>query len=123
MKRIYHLATCSTNKAILKQWQPGAEVEMWEIKSQPMTEAVVDEMKALAGSYEALFSRKAVKYREMGLAQQQLTEADYRRLILTDYTFLKRPVAIVGSEIFIGNAAPVVSAAALAFHPDSSPSA
>jgi arsenate reductase len=39
----------------------------------------------------------------MGLKDQQLTEADYRRLVLEEYTFLKRPVALVGNRIFIGS--------------------
>ena len=46
----------------------------------------------------------------MGLHEQTLTEKDYRRLILEEYTFLKRPVAIVGKQIFIGNTKAVVEA-------------
>jgi arsenate reductase len=34
----------------------------------------------------------------------ELTEADYKKYIIQEYTFLKRPVAIVDGEIFIGNA-------------------
>jgi arsenate reductase len=60
-------------------------------------------MKKLAGSYEALFSRRARKFVEMGLKDKKLGEMDYRALILEEYTFLKRPVAIVGSDIFIGS--------------------
>jgi arsenate reductase len=67
-------------------------------------------MKELAGSFEALFSRRAIKYRSLGLHEQTLTEKDYRRLILEEYTFLKRPVAIVGKQIFIGNTKAVVEA-------------
>lgn len=104
MKKIYHLSTCSTCQKILAE--VGAvkkKVQLQDIKTEPITPAQLDEMKALAGSYEALFSRKAIKYRSMGLAEKQLTEKDYRELILSEYTFLKRPVAVVGSQIFIGN--------------------
>ena len=66
-------------------------------------------MKKLAGSYEALFSRKAMKFRSMGLHEKQLGEKDYRKLILEEYTFLKRPVAIVNGKIFIGNTKAVVA--------------
>lgn len=110
-KKIYHLATCSTCVRIIKALAPGPDVELQDIKSQAMTAAQVDEMKALAGSYEALFSRKAQKYKSMGLANQTLTEADYRRLILEEYTFLKRPVMLIGDAIFVGNAAKTVEAA------------
>ncbi|HEY8919750.1 MAG TPA: ArsC/Spx/MgsR family protein, partial [Chitinophaga sp.] len=55
-----------------------------------------------AGSYEALFSRRSQKYRPMGLHEKTLTEKDYRDLILQEYTFLKRPVAIVDGKIYVG---------------------
>ncbi len=111
MKKIYHLSTCDTCKRILKELQPDEGVELREIKSQPLSEQEVDEMKGLAGSYEALFSRRARKFRGLGLHEMELTEDDYRKYLLTDYTFLKRPVVIVDGNIFIGNAKKVVEAA------------
>jgi len=67
----------------------------------------------LAGSAESLFSRVALKYRSMGLNTMTLSEKDYRKYILEEYTFLKRPVMIVGKEIFIGNSKKVVEVAKL----------
>jgi arsenate reductase (glutaredoxin) len=72
----------------------------------------LDEMAKIAGSYEALFSRIAIKYRTLGLNAKNLSEKDYRKLILEEYTFLKRPVLLLGSEIFIGNSPKNVAAAA-----------
>jgi arsenate reductase len=60
-------------------------------------------MKKMTGSYEALFSRRAMKYKELGLKDKQLSEKDYRRFILDEYTFLKRPVVIMGNKIFVGS--------------------
>ena len=57
----------------------------------------------MAGSYEALFSRRAMKYKEWGLKDKPLTEKDYRDLILQEYTFLKLPVVVNGKKIFIGS--------------------
>jgi arsenate reductase len=68
-----------------------------------MTRKQLEEMKKLAGSYEALFSRRALKYKELGLKDKQLTEEDYKNYILEEDTFLKRPVTIVNEQIFIGN--------------------
>lgn len=110
MKKIYHLKTCSTCQRILKEINPDSSVVLQDIKTEAMTAEQVDEMKALAGSYEALFSRKAMKYRAMGLHEKELSEADYRKLILEEYTFLKRPVAIIDDAIFIGNSKKVVAA-------------
>lgn len=102
MKKIYHLGTCSTNIRILKELNLEG-VELQDIKKERMTENQVHEMAKLAGSYEALFSRKAMKYRSMGLNKIDLSEADYKKYIVQEYTFLKRPVAILDGTIFIGN--------------------
>lgn len=76
---------------------------MQDIKFEKITPAQLDEMKKLAGSYESLFSRRAMKYKELGLKNKKLEEKDYRRYILDEYTFLKRPVTIIGNKIFIGS--------------------
>lgn len=113
MKKIYHLGTCSTNKRILGSINLK-DVELQEIKTTPITAQQIEEMQALAGSYEALFSRKAMKYKSLGLNEKQLSEADYKKYILEEYTFLKRPVAIVNEQIFIGNSKKTVEALQLA---------
>lgn len=112
MKKIYHLSTCDTNRRILKEWQPSDEVELQDIKTNKITPEQIDEMASLSGSFESLFSRRSRSYKAMGLADKTLSEQDYRDLILSDYTFLKRPVLIVDDQIFIGNAKANVEAAA-----------
>jgi len=84
------------------------DFEKQDIKKDQMSFDQIDQMKALAGSYEVLFSRKAMKYRSMGLADQNLGEDDYRKLIQEEYTFLKRPVFIVGDKVFVGNSKKVI---------------
>ena len=83
---------------------------MQDIKFEKITEKQLDEMKKMAGSYEALFSRRAMKYKEWGLKDKQLTEKDYRQYILEEYTFLKRPVVIIDNKIFVGSEKKVVEA-------------
>ena len=109
--KVYYLGSCDTCQKILKEWNLGADAVLQDIKTEKITEAQLDEMAALAGGYEPLFSRRALKYKALGLAQLKLEEADYRRYILEEYTFLKRPVAVLGNEIFVGNANAVVEAA------------
>ncbi|NQY66142.1 MAG: hypothetical protein HRT72_00235 [Flavobacteriales bacterium] len=103
MKKIYHLSTCSTCSRILKEISIDESFELQDIKSNKITEEQLLEMRALSGSYEALFSRKAIKYRTMKLGDKNLSEIDIKKLILEDYTFLKRPVSLINKEIFIGN--------------------
>lgn len=87
---------------ILKQI-PLEGFVLQEIKSEPITVKQLEEMKNISGSYESLFSRRAKKYKEMGLKDQNLSEKDYKQLILDHYTFLKRPVIILNDNIYIGS--------------------
>ena len=104
MNKIYCLSTCSTCNRILKEIQAEKKgFALQDIKTERITPAQLDELKKKAGSYEALFSRRAIRYKEMGLKDKPLTEKDYRALILEEYTFLKRPVVIKGEEIFVGS--------------------
>jgi arsenate reductase len=104
MKKIYHLGNCTTCLAIIKETKVDKKgFVMQDIKFEKITTAQLDEMKRMAGSFEALFSRRALKYKELGLKDKQLTENDYRKFILDEYTFLKRPVVIIVDEIFIGS--------------------
>ena len=104
MKKIYHLGNCTTCQAIIKKTaidKKGFVTQ--DIKFEKITPAQLDEMKNIAGSYEALFSRRALKYKELGLKDKKLAEKDYRKFILEEYTFLKRPVVIINDKIFIGS--------------------
>jgi arsenate reductase len=104
MNKIYHLSSCTTCQRILEETGIGGKkFVMQDIKTEQITPEQLDALKEKTGSYEALFSRRALKYKELGLKDKQLTEADYRRLILGEYTFLKRPVVLVGKAIFVGS--------------------
>lgn len=108
---MYHLATCSTCSAIIKETGVNIKgIELQDIKTEKITPAQLEEMKKMAGSYEALFSRRALKYKELGLKDKTLTEKDYRNYILEEYTFLKRPVTILNNKIFVGNDKKTVAA-------------
>lgn len=111
MKKIYHLGNCTTCQAIIRETGIDKKgFDMQDIKTEPITPAQLDEMKKLMGSYEKLFSRRALKYKEMGLKNKTLAEKDYRQLILDEYTFLKRPVVIIGNTIFSGSEKKTVEA-------------
>lgn len=111
MRKIYFLASCSTCQRIIKELGGLEDFEMQNIKEDKMTKQQIEQMKEMAGSYEALFSRRAMKYRSMGLNEMSLTEKDYKKYILEEYTFLKRPVLIIDDAIFVGNSKKVVAAA------------
>ncbi len=111
MRKIYYLKTCSTCQRILKALPQLDTFELQDIKTEPITVKQVEEMAKMAGSYEALFSKRATLYKEMGLKDENLTEADFKRYILEHYTFLSRPVIIADGKIFVGNSPKTVEAA------------
>jgi arsenate reductase len=106
---LFHLSTCNTCQRIIQETGAAEKLALQDIKTESISPDQIDAMKNLAGSYEALFSRRAMKFRSMGLHEQELNEEDYRKHILAEYTFLKRPVAIVNGEIFVGNSKKVVA--------------
>ncbi len=112
MKKIYYLSTCDTCKRIITELElKDKEFVFQDIKTEKITSVQLEEMKNLVGSYEALFSRIARKYKELGLSSKTLTEADYKKFILEEYTFLKRPVIILNNKIFVGNSKAAIVAA------------
>ncbi|WP_339833248.1 ArsC/Spx/MgsR family protein [uncultured Flavobacterium sp.] len=106
MDKIYYLASCDTCRKIIKSLPKGIELEFQDIRQDKITVEEIEKMHELAGSYEALFSKRAQLYKERNLKNQKLTEDDYKALILEHYTFLSRPVFIIKNEIFIGNTQP-----------------
>lgn len=111
MKTFFYLKSCDSCQKILKSLPENHGLSLHDIKQEPLDAAQIDRLKNLAGSYEALFSRKAQLYKSLGLKDQKLTEDDYRRYLLEHYTFLSRPVFVMDEKIFIGNQASTVQKA------------
>ena len=105
--KIYYLASCDTCRKIIKTLPKNANLVFRDIKQDPISPEELDEMVRLSGSYEALFSKKAILYKTLDLKNKNLTETDYKNYILEHYTFLSRPVFIIDNKIFIGNSQPV----------------
>ncbi len=104
MKAIYFLSSCSTCQQILKQLNPKSDVQLIDIKQTNIDAETLDWIKSKVGSYEALFSKRAMKYRGQGLHEMVLSEQDYRKHMLEEYTFLKRPFIVYNENVWIGNA-------------------
>lgn len=116
MKKMYYLKTCSTCIRIIKELNLPDAVIFQDIKTEEITVKQIEELKKLAGSYEALFSKRAKLYKDMGLKDQHLTEKDFKHYILDHYTFLSRPVLVFNDQIFIGNSAKTVATAKAFIH-------
>jgi arsenate reductase len=104
MNKVFYLSTCDTCKRIIDELElKEKQFQFQDIKTEKITEDQLRGLKEKAGSYEALFSKIARKYKELKLNEKKLTEEEMKKLILEEYTFLKRPVIFTKDKLFIGN--------------------
>lgn len=113
---IFHLSSCNTCQRIIGELGDLEGVEIQNVKEKHISAKELDFAMKKVGSYEALFNKRAMKYRSMGLNTQSLTEKEWRKYILEEYTFLKRPLAIINDEVYAGNAKKTVEALKEAIH-------
>lgn len=73
-----------------------------DIKREPLDRAEIKRLAALVGGAENLFSRRSVKYRELGLKDKTLSEDEMLDLMAGEYTFLKRPILVIGDRAVAG---------------------
>jgi arsenate reductase len=78
-------------------------MDLIDIKQRNITADDLDSLAGQLGSYEALFNKRAQKFKALSNGTIELTDKDYRAHILDEYTFLKRPVFIFDDAIFVGN--------------------
>lgn len=112
MRKVFYLSTCNTCSRIIKELQiDELDFEFQDIKTNPISSEDLDKLCQQVGSYEALFNKRARKYKSMNLKDKTISEDEWKSLILEEYTFLKRPVIIIDDEYFIGNSKKVVQTA------------
>ncbi len=120
MKAVYFLSTCSTCQRILKQLNLPSDISLIDIKQTNISAEALDEIAGMAGSYERIFSKKAMKYKSLGYDKRTLSELEYRHIIVEEYTFLRRPVIVYDDFFSIGNSKEEVNKA-IAFFENLSP--
>ncbi len=81
-----------------------------DLKAQPLEEAEVRDLARKVGGVEALFSKRAMKYRAMGLHERELSEDEMARLMAEEYTFVTRPVIVRGDRATAGFSAKRIDA-------------
>jgi arsenate reductase (glutaredoxin) len=104
---VYWLPYCTTcQKAVAHLRSKGVQVSAFrDLKAEPLTESEVRELASKVGGADALFSRRAMKYRQRGLHEQELSEDDLVRLMAEEYTFVTRPVIVRGDRATAGYSA------------------
>lgn len=101
---LYWLPSCSTCQKA-ERWlnRRGVGVTKFrDIKDEPLARNEVIELTRIVGGVSDLFSKRAVLYREMKLSERTLSEEEMTDLMTDEYTFLKRPIIMIGEKAVAG---------------------
>ncbi len=112
MRKVFYLPHCKTCQKVLDELgitEDGFDLQ--NTKEKHISAKELDMLKKKVGSYEELFNRRSMKYRSMGLKDKEISEKEYRKLILGEYTFLKRPTIVIDDEVFLATTKKAVAAA------------
>ena len=109
MHLFYYLGSCDTCKSITKTLTLTDNIKQIDVKKNPLTEEQLEALYELSGSYEALLNKRAQKLKEID--KSTLDEVNIKALLLSHYTFLKRPVLLYQDNLYIGNTKATVAAA------------
>jgi arsenate reductase len=100
----YWLPNCSTCQKAKRRldYHRVALTKLRDIKTEPLSRPEIERLAALLGGAENLFSRRSVKYRELGLKDKMISENEMLDLMASEYTFLKRPVLVINDKAVAG---------------------
>lgn len=102
--KLYGLPHCSTcQKAVAYLEELGIEIESFhDVKENQLSKKEVEELVKLVGGAENLFSKRAMKYRSLGLNEMELSDDDLLKYMFEEYTFIRRPVLVYGDVALAG---------------------
>lgn len=101
---VYWLPHCTTcQKAVAYLQEKHVPISAFrDLKAQPLERAEIEDLARKVGGVEKLFSKRAMKYRSMGLHEQTLSDDDLLRLMTEEYTFITRPVIVRAARATAG---------------------
>ena len=100
----YWMPNCSTCQKA-KGWleRRGVKIaDFRDIRDMPLTRKEVEGLVKMLGGPAELFSRRAIKYREMKLNEREVPPGEMLDLMTDEYTFLKRPIMVIGKNATAG---------------------
>ncbi len=102
--KLYGLPHCSTcKKAVEFLENAGVEVENFhDVKENRLSRKEIEKLVKLVGGVDKLFSKRAMKYRSMGLHEKDLSENELIDHMVDEYTFIRRPVLVADKVALAG---------------------
>lgn len=86
-----------------KKWMEEHEVEFEfiDIKKDPLSRAELKELEHKVG-LDVLVNRRGRKWRDLGLADKDLSNEELFEQLLEHQTMIKRPVLLKGESVLVG---------------------
>ena len=102
MIQVYGIKNCNKIRDTL-QWLKEHEIEhtFYDLKKEPLTREELDEFVHRIG-LDVLLNKKGMKWRQLGLKDQELDDNQLFDQLLEHQTMMKRPVLINGEAILVG---------------------
>lgn len=111
MNYFLYLSSCDTCKRIIAELPLTQDVEMIDIKKNPITQNQLTDLYQATGSYVELINKRAQLFKKRLIDTQNISEETAKKLLLEHYTFLKRPVLVYQNRVFIGNSKATIAGA------------
>lgn len=101
---VYWLPYCSTCvKAEQFLLEHGADIQAYvNLKTESMNRETLIELAEGVGGVSQLFSKRAMKYRALGLHEKTLSDEEMLNYMQEEYTFVKRPVIVTNRGVRAG---------------------
>lgn len=102
MIQVYGIKNCNKIRDTL-QWLKEHEIEytFYDLKKEPLTREELDEFVHRIG-LDVLVNKRGMKWRQLGLKDQDLSDDELFDRLLEHQTMMKRPVLINDEAILVG---------------------
>lgn len=89
---------------ILKELDLPKETLLQDVKQQPISPSQLQDLFDITQSYEALINKRSKVYAALKKEGTVFDEVLFKKLLLTEYSCLKRPILLWNGHYLIGNA-------------------
>lgn len=111
-----YLSSCSTCLRIIKDLGLENSPLLQDVKHSPATAEQLDFLYKTTLSYEALINKRGRVFTQLKREGVVFNEDIYKNLLLKEYSCLKRPILILNSIVYLGNAKATVAKMSAALH-------
>ena len=101
---------------ILKELNLPEGTKLQDVKHEPISQTQLEALYDVTQSYEQLINKRSRVLQALNRAGKTLNETDYKHLLETEYSCLKRPILRWESIFYLGNAKKTVAAMQQAVH-------